>query len=152
MLRYMNDDANMFESGAEALINTVNCVGVMGGGIAYQFKMRYPLMYQDYRAKCELKLLKPGGVYVYALDEDKYTPRFIFNVATKDNPRNPSEYVWVEEACMNLRKLVEYRKIESVALPALGCGLGGLDFKKVLPFYENFLGPSKCEFEVYFPK
>jgi len=146
----MDADADMFESGAEALINTVNCVGVMGGGIAYQFKMRYPLMYQDYRAKCELKLLKPGGVYMYALDD--YNPHLILNVATKDNPRNPSEYVWIEEACIGLRVIVEKKGIRSVALPALGCGLGGLDFKKVLPFYENFLGPSNCEFEVYFPK
>ncbi len=146
----MDDDADMFQSGAEALINTVNCVGVMGGGIAAEFKRLYPLMYQDYRTKCGLKLLKPGGVYMYALDT--YSPDLIINVATKYHYANPSEYVWVEEACMNLRKLVEYRKIESVALPALGCGLGGLDFKRVLPFYENFLGPSKCKFEVYFPK
>jgi O-acetyl-ADP-ribose deacetylase (regulator of RNase III) len=150
MITYMHASADMFKSDADAWVNTVNCKGVMGGGIALLFKERFPQMYLDYRNKCNVGLIKPGSVNVYANDYGE--PNFILNVATKDDYCNPSELKWIEEAVEDLSLVVQQFRIKKVALPALGCGLGGLSFADVKKFYDYFLTDSDCIFEAYGPK
>lgn len=147
----MDSDTSMFESKAEAWINTVNCKGVMGGGIALEFKNRFPLMYLDYRTKCNLGFLKPGRVYTY-VNDCQAGPFFILNISTKDDWRNPSKLEWVESALSFLPNVVESFNLKSVALPALGCGLGGLNFQDVEALYKKYLMNTECVFEVYQPR
>jgi O-acetyl-ADP-ribose deacetylase (regulator of RNase III) len=116
-----------WEFQADVRVNTVNCVGVMGAGIAKEFKARYPEMFHDYYRACRDNRLQPGGIHVW---EDK-----IINVATKDHWRQPSKYEWIEQGVRAIGEYLEglarEGKIVSVALPAMGCANGGLAFPKV---------------------
>jgi len=146
----MAPEADMFKSDADAWVNTVNCKGVMGGGIALLFKQKFPQMYLDYRNKCNIGIIKPGTVNTYANDDG--SPNFILNLATKDDYRNPSELEWIKDGVFDLLCTVRQFRIQKVALPALGCGLGGLNFEDVKAIYEKYLASSDCIFEVYSPR
>jgi len=120
---------NLFDSGADALVNAVNCVGVMGGGIALEFKNRYPEMFRQYALYCERGFFRPGVVMTYQHDDGKY----VINYPTKDDWRNPSRLSYVIKGFDSLLIRVKNFDIKSVAIPALGCGLGGLDWNEVRP-------------------
>lgn len=137
-LTFKNGD--IFQSRAEAICNAVNCVGVMGGGLAAAFKRNFPAMHAAYFAYCKDGILKPGGVHLYFADLKECPPGFdllhahgvyIFNVATKDDFIADSKYDWIAEGLKTITKLIREIPIKSVAIPALGCGLGCLDWKIV---------------------
>jgi len=123
------DTGNMFESGAEALVNTVNCVGHMGGGLAKVFADKFPLMNEDYENYCEAGILRPGFLHTYYSNIGFNS--WIINFPTKDDWRDPSEYEYIIAGLQALIPFVRKMRIQSVAIPALGCGLGGLDWKVV---------------------
>jgi O-acetyl-ADP-ribose deacetylase (regulator of RNase III) len=120
---------SIFESGATAIVNPVNCVGVMGGGLAKAFAERYPLMLMDYEEYCDRQLLRPGMIHSYYsnLEEDP----IILNLPTKDDWRNPSTIEYVRTGLTALATYLNRFDIDSVAVPALGCGLGGLKWSDV---------------------
>jgi len=120
---------NLFHSGAEALVNAVNCVGVMGAGLAKAFKVRYPAMNDEYELYCRLGILKPGTMHTYILDPIQ--GKYIINFPTKDDWKNPSRIEYIDEGITDLLNVVDKFKIKSVAVPALGCGLGGLLWPEV---------------------
>lgn len=131
---------DIFQSRAEAICNAVNCVGVMGGGLAAIFKFKFPKMFAAYAEYCKDGILKPGGIHTYfaALDECpvEFQKRhkagvWIFNVATKDHFVTDSQYDWITQALQEMTKVMRDSNIKSVAIPALGCGLGCLDWKVV---------------------
>jgi len=130
---------NMFEIDADILINTVNCVGVMGCGVALAFKNKYPEMFQSYRRICKRKTntLLPGMIHEYKTQDDKT----VLNFATKNHWKNPSEYSYVESGLKRLQSWLSGCKSgTTVALPALGCGHGGLDWSIVRQMIEQYLG------------
>lgn len=141
---------DMFESEAQAICNAVNCVGVMGAGLAAAFARRYPDMNEDYKRACEAKTLVPGGIHVYSLDLDQY----IFNVATKDHWMQDSQYQWIVDGLKNIATQAEKLGITSVAVPALGCGLGGLDWSRVKKIVEEVAAEhwQNLDVEVYEPQ
>jgi O-acetyl-ADP-ribose deacetylase (regulator of RNase III) len=118
---------NLFETGADALCNPVNCMGVMSSGLAAEFRERYPAMFPLYRSYCSQKMLKPGGVFTVRMRNGLT----IFNVATKKHWSRSSEYQYVRDACVNLCTAIRKHMPFMVAVPALGCGLGGLSWKVV---------------------
>jgi O-acetyl-ADP-ribose deacetylase (regulator of RNase III) len=128
MIRYTT--GNILDADAEALVNTVNCVGVMGRGIALQFKDAFPENYRAYKAACARHEVQPGRMFVY--DSGRLTsPRYIINFPTKRHWRGKSR---VEDIGAGLRALVEEvrnRRIRSIAIPPLGSGLGGLEWTEV---------------------
>jgi O-acetyl-ADP-ribose deacetylase (regulator of RNase III) len=144
---------SIFESEAQFLVNTVNCEGVMGKGIALGFKQRYPDMFREYKKWCRLGHVKIGGVTEYRIPGGN---RSILNFPTKDRWRLPSRYEYV--SC-GLDYLGEYILSHSqftpgetrVALPAIGCGNGGLNWKVVSPMIVDKLTPVEAIFEVYQP-
>lgn len=120
-------EMDIFESGCDMLVNPVNCVGVAGAGLALEFREKFPNNFRAYRSACLRKELSPGGVLVLEPWPDK-TP-LIANFATKLHWRDKSRLDYIKTGLGTLRSLVDDRQdIQSVAIPALGCGLGGLDF------------------------
>ena len=130
---------NLLEARAEALVNTVNTVGVMGKGIALMFKERFAENFRQYAAACKVKQVTTGKMFVTKVDELD-GPRWIVNFPTKQHWKAPSQMAWVVEGLQDLRRFLVENKVKSVALPPLGAGNGGLDWPAVRVQIEHFLG------------
>lgn len=121
---------DILKADAEALVNTVNCVGVMGRGIALQFRKAFPDNFKAYKSACDKKQLHPGMVFVYDLNRFK-NPRYVVNFPTKKHWRGQSKIQDIESGLQALLQEIINRDIRSIAIPPLGCGLGGLDWTQV---------------------
>lgn len=124
---------------AEALVNTVNCVGVMGRGVALQFKNAFPENFKAYAAACKRLEVQPGRMFVFETGR-LTSPRYIINFPTKRHWRGKSRIEDIDEGLKALQVVIRERQICSVALPPLGSGLGGLNWKRVRPRIEAALG------------
>ncbi len=129
MIKYLK--GNLLESEAEALVNTVNTVGVMGKGIALQFKNTYPNNYKVYKELCKAKGLDVGQLLAVKDSSLVGGEKLIINFPTKTSWRKPSEYSYIADGLKELRKLIQDREIKSIAIPPLGSGNGGLNWDKV---------------------
>ena len=123
----------------EALVNTVNCDGFMGRGIAAQFRRAFPDNFKAYEAACKRKEVVPGRMFVFATGQ-LTNPRFIINFPTKRHWRGKSRIEDIESGLKALVDDVRERNIKSIAVPPLGCGLGGLDWRDVRPRIERAMG------------
>jgi O-acetyl-ADP-ribose deacetylase (regulator of RNase III) len=142
---------NLLDSKAEALVNTVNTVGVMGKGIALQFKNMFPNNFKIYAKACKDKELKVGNLLVTEEESLLSGKKIIINFPTKTSWRLPSEYVFIEKGIVELIKVIKEKKIKSIAIPPLGAGNGGLDWNKVKPILEDNLQNIDCEIFIYEP-
>jgi O-acetyl-ADP-ribose deacetylase (regulator of RNase III) len=137
MIRYTTGD--LLASHAEALVNAVNCAGRMGRGIALQFRKRYPAMAEAYAAACARGEVVPGRMFT--VETGALTgPRIVVNFPTKRHWREPSLMEDVEAGLPALAEEIRARGIRSIAVPALGCGTGGLDWAAVKPRIAAALG------------
>jgi O-acetyl-ADP-ribose deacetylase (regulator of RNase III) len=130
---------NILEANVEALVNTVNCVGHMGKGIALQFKQAFPDNYAAYAKACRAAELQPGRVHVFRTGMWK-NPKFIINFPTKNHWRGKSRYEYVQSGLTSLVAEIRRLRIHSIALPPLGCGLGGLEWSRVRAMIVEALG------------
>jgi O-acetyl-ADP-ribose deacetylase (regulator of RNase III) len=121
---------NLLESRAEALVNTVNTVGVMGKGVALMFKEAFPENFKKYEVACRAEELRVGKMFVTRRDA-LLGPKWVINFPTKEHWRYPSKMEWVERGLDDLKSVIMENKIRSIALPPLGAGNGGLDWAKV---------------------
>ncbi|WP_283750893.1 type II toxin-antitoxin system antitoxin DNA ADP-ribosyl glycohydrolase DarG [Bacillus cereus] len=123
---------NLFEYGykVDAIVNTVNCVGVMGKGIALEFKKRYPENFNYYKKVCSNKELLPGKMLMFLQNSNGY-PRYIVNFPTKNHWRYPSKIEYISDGLDDLVNQIKKHSIQSISIPALGCGNGGLDWEDV---------------------
>jgi len=138
---------DLFASKAQTLVNTVNCVGIMGKGVAEQFKLRFPRMFDDYKHRCDIHSVKLGQPYLYKdLSGDR-----IINFPTKDHWKSSSRLKDIEAGLDYLVAHAAEWKITSVALPPLGCGNGGLEWTEVGPLIYKKLGNASFDVEVYAP-
>lgn len=139
---------NLFDSGADALVNTVNTNGVMGKGLAYQFKSKFPLNYQDYKKVCAEGDLVAGGLHITKLGDEPT----VINFATKGDWKNQSKIEYVENGCAELREyLLKTPSVKSVAVPPLGCANGGLAWSPVKAIIEKYLSDLPTKIIVYEP-
>jgi O-acetyl-ADP-ribose deacetylase (regulator of RNase III)/uncharacterized protein YwgA len=131
----------MFLEPVQALVNTVNCVGIMGKGVALEFKNRWPDNYRAYKNICNAKGLKPGQMFVF--DTKKLFsadgPRYLINFPTKDHWRSKSKIEYIEDGLDALCNVIREYGITSIAIPPLGCGNGGLDWAHVRPLIRDKL-------------
>lgn len=123
----LDSAGSLFDCSARALVNPVNCEGVMGKGLALDFKHRFPAVFDDYRLACRRKILAPGQLHTFQLEDG----RWIINFPTKDAWRQPSRLAYITAGLPVLVDFVRLNAIESIAIPALGCGLGGLSWSVV---------------------
>lgn len=142
---------NLLEARAEALVNTVNTVGVMGKGIALMFKERFAENMRLYAAACKAKRVVTGKMFVTEVRELD-GPRWIVNFPTKQHWKAPSQMAWVEEGLQDLRRFLVEKQVKSIAIPPLGAGNGGLEWSEVRKQIESALGDlSNVEILVFEP-
>lgn len=143
---------NIFESEAEVLVNTVNTQGVMGKGIALQFKKLFPNNYNIYKKRCENKDFDIGDLIITKEVNVILGEKTIVNFPTKRSWRKPSEYTFIEVGLERLVEFIKKNKIKSIAIPPLGTGNGGLVWSKVKVLMEKFFAQLEgCEVTVYEP-
>ncbi|MCA1600401.1 MAG: macro domain-containing protein [Acidobacteria bacterium] len=139
--------ADIFQSNAQTLINTVNCVGVMGKGIALEFKERFPEMFEDYVKRCGRKEVKPGIPYLFR----RLLPPNIINFPTKDHWKSVSRLSDIERGLQHLLSHYKEWGVTSLGIPPLGCGNGQLEWKTVGPFIYRYAREMGIPIELYAP-
>ncbi len=137
---------NILQSQAQAIVNTVNCVGIMGKGVALAFKRKYPEMYHDYVARCKRDEVELGKPYAYKVED-----HIVVNFPTKRHWRSASHLGDIEEGLRHLRARLNEWGITSIALPPLGCGNGQLDWSVVGPMLREHLARFGIPVELYVP-
>lgn len=133
-------EGNLLKAEAEALVNTVNTVGVMGKGIALMFKEAFPENFRAYSAACKKQEIEVGHIFATERKDLVGGPQWIINFPTKKHWRNPSNMDWIKDGLRDLERFIREHNIKSIALPPLGSGNGGLDWKEVRPVIEATLG------------
>ena len=141
---------NLFDSECQTLVNTVNCIGVMGAGIAKQYKQKYPEMFGEYKLACNNEELNIGGdIWIWDYI-DLYKPKKILCFATKEHWMYPSKIEWIERGLQNFVKNYKKWNITSIAWPKLGCTNGKLDWEnEVKPLMFKYLQPLDIICEIY---
>lgn len=149
MMRFTQ--GNLLDARVDAVVNTVNTVGVMGKGIALMFKERFPENFAAYEAACKAGEVQVGRMFVQA-GAELDGPRWIINFPTKKHWRQPAQIEWIESGLADLKRVIKSKGIRSIALPPLGCGNGGLDWNEVRPRIAAALGDlENVEVVVYEP-
>lgn len=143
---------DIFEAPVEALVNPVNTVGVAGAGLAKMFRERFPENHREYVAACATHRLVVGRIHATLIEESSSTLRWIVNFPTKKHWKNPSRMEWVFYGLLDLHRFVCDTPIKSIAVPALGAGLGGLPWPAVRTEIEKALGDLDARVLVYAPK
>jgi len=149
MIKYIK--GNILESQAEAVINTVNTKGVMGKGIALQFKKSYPDMFTNYEHACKSGEVIIGKMHIWQ-NSTMFGPKYIINFPTKNDWKYPSKLEYIKLGLVDLAKMIKEYGIKSVAIPPLGCGNGGLDWNVVKPLVVEALKEfEELSFELFEP-
>ncbi len=149
MIRFV--EGNLLDADVEAIVNTVNTVGVMGKGIALMFKEAFPENFRSYAAACKRGEVLVGKMFVTRRD-DLLGPRWIINFPTKQHWRGPSHIDWIAQGLQDLRRVISEKAIRSVAVPPLGTGNGGLEWNEVRRLITHALGDLEgVEVVVYGP-
>lgn len=148
MIQYIK--GNIFESKAEALVNTVNLEGVMGKGIALQFKQNFPLNFKLYKQACKNQDIAIGKLFV-TKEQSAFGEKIIINFPTKNSWRKTSEYSYIAEGLRDLIRVIDKYNITSLAVPPLGAGNGGLNWQRVKQMIQEELYDLPIEIYVYEP-
>ncbi len=149
MIQYIT--GNILESPAQALVNTVNTVGVMGKGIALQFKKAFPNNYRAYEIAAKQSLIVTGRMFVTTDFNMTSGEKIIINFPTKKDWRKPSEYTFIEEGLIDLVNVIREKQIISIAIPPLGSGNGGLEWERVKKIIEQKMSALSTIVYVYEP-
>lgn len=142
---------NLLESNAEALVNTVNTDGIMGKGIALQFKNQFPNNYKEYVKACKNGNIGIGKLLIFEEETLLLGKKIIINFPTKTSWRKPSEYSYIEDGLKNLVSIIAEKDIKSIAIPPLGAGNGGLDWFRVKKMLEQYLSDVDCDIQIFEP-
>ena len=137
---------NIFNTKCQTIVNTVNCVGVMGKGIALVHKLRYPEMYLEYKDHCAKNFIKPGHLSLYTKQPNA---PWILNFPTKFHWKYPSKIEWLESGLQKFIESYENKGITSIAFPLLGTHNGGLDTEIVKSLMDKYLSQCNIEIEIY---
>lgn len=143
---------NVLSDDTEAIVNTVNCEGFMGKGIALQFKKAYPDNYKVYHNACNRKEVRIGKMLVYETGST-FNPKYIINFPTKNKWKENSRIEYIKEGLLDLKRVISKLNIDSIAVPPLGCGLGGLKWDEVKPLIiQELTEIKKLDVHLYPPE
>lgn len=130
---------NIFEAQTDAYVNPVNCMGVMGKGLALKFKERFPQNYTAYKFDCQRKSVRVGEMHICFIHKHGY-PKYIINFPTKIHWKDSSQLSYINAGLHSLLRCIEELNLKSIAIPKLGCGLGKLDWVLVKKEIQRILG------------
>lgn len=148
MLEYKVGD--ILSEDVEAIVNTVNCVGIMGRGLALQYKNKYPQNFKEYEIACKKEEVKPGRMFVHRTGQ-LTNPKYIINFPTKRHWKGKSKIEDIESGLDDLTQVIQKLHIKSIAIPPLGSGLGGLEWHLVKQKIEAKLSNINCQILIYEP-
>lgn len=140
-------EGNIFTTECQTIVNTVNCFGIMGAGIALECRYRYPDMFERYKEMCDKKLLDIGKLYLYQSSE-----RWILNFPTKKHWKFPTKPIYLEKGLLKFKETYEQKKITSIAFPLLGAQNGGLSKDESLELLQKHLKGIEIPIEIYIYK
>ena len=144
-MSYQEKRGNLFSSHADAFVNTINCHGVMGKGIALEFRRRYPMMFDAYQIACQQNEISPGQIWKY-----KTKDRWLLNFAVKDHWRYPSKIAWIESSLKQFKEIYKNLDITSVAFPMMGAMNGGIPVEVIRTIMRKYLEPiTDLQIEIY---
>jgi len=135
---------NIFTTNCDVIVNTVNCVGVMGAGIALECRLRYPDMYVKYKSLCKRNLIEVGKLWLYKSDE-----KWILNFPTKRDWKFPSKAEFIHKGLQKFIEVYEQKDIQSIAFPMLGADKGGIKVETTLSLLQEYLDPLPIDIELY---
>jgi O-acetyl-ADP-ribose deacetylase (regulator of RNase III) len=135
---------NIFTTNCDVIVNTVNCVGVMGAGIALECRLRYPDMYVKYKSLCKRNLIQVGKLWLYKSDE-----KWILNFPTKRDWKFPSKAEFIHKGLQKFTEVYEQKDIQSIAFPMLGADKGGIKVETTLSLLQEYLDPLPIDIELY---
>ncbi len=148
MIEYKSGD--ILQENVEAIVNPVNCHGVMGKGLALQFKNKYPENFRQYKEACENNEIVPGKMFIHYTNIP-VNPRYIINFPTKLDWRSSSKIEYIDKGLDDLAKEIERLFIQSIAIPPLGCGFGNLDWDIVNRLIVTKLSKVDCDIVIFVP-
>jgi O-acetyl-ADP-ribose deacetylase (regulator of RNase III) len=144
MTKLTEHTGSLFDSTADAYVHGVNTEGLMGAGIAVLFKKAYPEMYSVYKALCKLGRLQPGETWVWEAHD-----RTIYNIASQDKPGANARLEWFERGLTQTLKHAQENNVVVIAMPRIGCGIGGLDWEDVRDIIEHYAERTPVDIEVW---
>jgi len=130
VIKFVQGD--ILKASVDALVNPVNCIGIMGKGLAHQFQKAFPHNYDLYSLACWKQEVQTGKMFI-THNPEPTGPRLIVNFPTKRHWRRPSQLCWIVDGLQDLRNVIIGQSVDSIAIPPLGCGNGGLDWSAVWP-------------------
>jgi O-acetyl-ADP-ribose deacetylase (regulator of RNase III) len=151
MTKLIEKTGSLFDSTADAYAHGVNTEGLMGAGIAVEFKHRWPDMYAEYKTYCKMGHIRPGTVFTWeqtVLEDDK-PGTVIYNIASQDKPGPNARLEWFESALKQTIKDAEMFEVKVIAMPRIGCGIGGLEWEDVRDIIEHYAERSPVDIEVW---
>ncbi len=140
---------NIFTTQCQTIVNTINCVGVMGAGIAYEFRLREAGMFDRYKELCKEKKIDIGKLWTYNTKDESLPYKKILNFPTKYDWKYPSKEEYLHQGLQNFLTTYTQRGINSVAFPLLGADKGGLDRKRSLEIMDRYLGQCDIDVEIW---
>jgi O-acetyl-ADP-ribose deacetylase (regulator of RNase III) len=140
-------EGNIFTTECQTIVNTVNCFGIMGAGIALECRYRYPEMFERYKEMCDKKLLDIGKLYLY-----QSKTKWILNFPTKNHWKFPTKPIYLEKGLLKFKETYEQKKIQSIAFPLLGAQNGGLSKDESLKLLQKHLKGIEIPIEIYIYK
>lgn len=145
MGKIIHQTGDVFTTDARAIGHGVNVDGVMGSGIAVQFRERFPEMYDEYRKLCKSGELAPGGIMVFEVAPKLY----VYNIASQDRPGANATYEWLAEGIRQAVKIAEADGLTKFAIPRIGSGIGGLNERQVETLIADIIAPSRVNVEIW---
>ena len=144
-MSYKEVTGNLFNSKADALVNTVNCVGPMGKGVALEFRRRFPEMFEEYKSVCERRELKPGSILPYRKSQP-----WVLNFAVKNDWKHPSKVIWIEQCLEKFCQWYPKVGLKSVAFPWMGAMNGGIPLETIKDITRRYLSNLEdIDIEIY---
>lgn len=143
-------EGNIFTTQCQTIVNTVNCVGVMGAGIAYEFRLRHPDMFHKYQDFCEKKLIDIGKLWIYDVPNNQSTYNKILNFPTKKHWKYPSKIEYLEQGLQKFCDTYKSKNITSIAFPLLGADKGGLDKEVSFELMKMYLSNLDIDVEIWY--